>query len=356
MVSNAALKTTEVNLLDIYLDPNNPRFFEESSQTVPDKRIVEDSVQERAYETMRKNHDVDSLADSIENMGFLRIHRIVVRPIDGRTDAYVVVEGNRRVSACKYLHKKHLEGKELDPEVLASILSIEVLVYGGDDHTIAWDIQGINHLTGIRPWAPYNQAYHLVQKMEDEGLTLKSVAQRFGLTAHAAGRMVRAFYGLRALKSDEEFAGCVKNSHYSYFEEVFKKPVVRKWLGWDEKEKQFSNVVNRERFYKWFLPDDGAAKKLPMAIDVRKLPPIVEDPALTHRFDNELTLEDALQEAGKNAPPAGIEGAERALRSARSAIDGITAVVLREHGEKIKLELEDLIRVAKDAVDRCRVS
>ena len=256
MIYNSILETVELDLDTVYLDPNNPRFSEDYAYIVPDERIVEGSVQDRAYDTMLRQHDIESLAQTIEKVGFLRIHRIVVRKLESHPDAFVVVEGNRRISACRYLQSQHLDGKEFGQDILDSFLKLEGLVYQGEDQSISWEIQGINHLTGIKPWSPYNQAHHLVRKMEDDGMTLGNVARSFAMTPTKAGRMVRAYYALRQLKGDEEFSSRAKNSHYSYFEEAFGKPDVRNWLEWDDNQRGFTNSNELKKFYRWFLPED----------------------------------------------------------------------------------------------------
>jgi hypothetical protein len=300
MTYNSDLETRILDLDAIYLDPNNPRFIDDRHEEVKDDRAVESGVQQTTLEKMRNLYDVDSLASTIEKMGFLKVNRIVVRELKPHPGCYVVVEGNRRISACKYLKSQYDKGKNLDNKVLESILNIEALIYLGDDHSISWDIQGVNHLTGIRAWSPYNQAYHLVCKMERDCLTPGNVAKMFGLKGADAIKMVRAYYGLQQLKEDDEFGDRALNSHYSYFEEAFKKPDVTKWLEWNDNLHRFTNTTNVKKFYSWFLPYGEEPKKLPMAIDVRKLPPILQDQRALAAFESDETLEGALRIVGGN--------------------------------------------------------
>ena len=79
------------------------------------------------------------------------------------------------------------------------------------------------------------------------------------------------------MKSDEEFGEYAEPRLYSYFEEAFKPPNVKKWLGWDEKEEKFNNDVNIREFYSWIIPLEGNDPKLPEAKSVRDLAQFIDD-------------------------------------------------------------------------------
>jgi len=353
MVYNQVLETKTIDLDKIYLDPNNPRFFDVSRGEVQDSRIIEETVQDRAFETLIDKFDVEALAQIIKKMGFLKIHRVVVREVAGQSNVYVVVEGNRRIAACRYLKREHLAGVTLSDEIYESIENIEALAYTGTDHAIAWDIQGINHIIGIKPWPPYNQACHLVKKMEEGNLGLSDVARAFGMSSTKAGRMIRAYHALLQLKEDTDYGSRAKNEHYSYFEEVMKKPDVKNWLGWDDTQRRFADETNLRKFYSWFLPEEDEEKKLPMAIDVRKLPPILQSPDVLARFNDTLSLIDAQREVGQTAPPVTVEETTRALDRAKNIIDSVSSGVMREHGNIIRTKLQQIVAAAQAAIDQC---
>ncbi len=95
----ALLTPITVQLDEILLDPNNPRFAElgQELEAIPEARFAEPRVQQQAYDRMKTpRFDVAELRDTIKNLGFLPMDRIVVRkwragPQD--TVRYVVVEG-----------------------------------------------------------------------------------------------------------------------------------------------------------------------------------------------------------------------------------------------------------------------
>lgn len=351
MTHNSYLQQRILKLDSIYLDPNNPRFIDGQHDEVDDQRIVDPNIQKFTLSRMEKDHDVESLKATIEQMGFLKINRIVVRELTPHPGCFVVVEGNRRMSACKSLMAQSNQGKNLDDEVLDSINNIEALVYTGLDPFISWELQGVNHLTGIRAWSPYNQAFHLVQKMENEGLTPRSVAKMFGLSASGAAKMIRAYYGLKQLLEDEDYGDRANNSHYSYFEEALGKPDVKSWLEWDDSSKKFKNTANLHKFYSWFLPERGETKKLPMAIDVRKLPPIIINQQALQELDNN-SLGEALIVAGGSATklPTVNEILNELHRTAIT-IKSIPIGVYQEKRDQIKASLEEIIKSCHSILD-----
>ena len=112
------LTPTTVQLDDLLLDPNNPRFAElgEEIDQVPEHRFAEEGVQGDAFGKMKESRfAVTELRNTIKELGFLPMDRLVVRRWHGPPNApekYVVIEGNRRVTALKWLIELNRAGKE----------------------------------------------------------------------------------------------------------------------------------------------------------------------------------------------------------------------------------------------------
>ena len=109
-----------VDLEQLLLDPNNPRFSELGEQlgAIPEGRFSDTRVQANTFEKMKDDmFDVVELRDTIKSLGFLPMDRIVVRAWGngtalGSDQRYVVIEGNRRTTALKWLVELHDVGKE----------------------------------------------------------------------------------------------------------------------------------------------------------------------------------------------------------------------------------------------------
>src|SRR4051812_33121508 len=110
-----SLEKVHLKVVDILLDPNNPRFADisDDSLNVPESRFADPNVQEEAFKKMmHPKFDVITLAKSIETVGFIQVDNIVVKQID-QTGVYVVVEGNRRVTALQYLIREYKRGQSI---------------------------------------------------------------------------------------------------------------------------------------------------------------------------------------------------------------------------------------------------
>ena len=249
----------------IFLDPNNPRFWtEKDTREVPDSKIPDVKTQIKALEKI-SSFGTNELRDSILRNGFLPLDRIVVRPIDGPEENFVIVEGNRRFAALAVLRREieELTVNEdgIDDDYLEKLLNdtnqLDVLIYQGDGaHDISWLLQGIRHISGIRNWAPAQRARLVAEQIDNKDLGFKVAGQAFGLSAQAVGRLYRAFKALEQMRNDDEFSSKAKNDYFSLFEEAIRNRDVKDWLGWSNDSWTFENDANRKEFYSWISEDD----------------------------------------------------------------------------------------------------
>jgi hypothetical protein len=290
------LAPIELTLDQLLLDPNNPRFadFGELSDPVPESRISEERVQRDTLERMKTaRFDVAELRDTIKTVGFLPVDRIIVRAWGGNKEGqptrYVVVEGNRRVAALRWLNELHETGRETftDDQIhnfthLSALLLNEV--QAGD--TARWVLPGLRHVSGIKEWGPYQRA-RAVHILRESGQGAQEAAQSIGLSTRAANQLWRSYLALEQMRADEEFGELVNPRMYSYFEEVFKRPNVRDWLAWSDNDGKFMNTQRLREFYGWIVgevdPDeeDGERRepKFTEAKNVRDLSRFIDDEA-----------------------------------------------------------------------------
>ena len=157
------LRELVVPIQSLYLDPNNPRFadIQDRLQPIASDRVTEQGVQEKALARILDDRfEVTQLKDSIRTIGFLTVDRLVVIPLSD--SKYIVIEGNRRSGAIKSLLEDHKNGEaDLTEEVQTSLRDIAVLVIDEPEiakrEHFARVLQGVRHLSGIRPWGPYQQ-------------------------------------------------------------------------------------------------------------------------------------------------------------------------------------------------------
>ncbi len=277
------LREEQVSLDRLLLDPNNYRFQDDPSYVSADEgRFAEPSVQDRAYRRLRGN-SLLALKNSIITNGFLTFERLVVRPYT-ESGQFIVVEGNRRTAALKWIEEDHDSGVEIPQAVLDSLAAIPVIVIEDtQDPALRLSLMGVRHVAGINEWGGYQRA-KLVTELRDEfSLDTSEVASRLGMTPHEVNRRYRAFKALHQMETDEEFGDRAEATMYPIFHEAVSLPIVRQWLGWSDDEALFTNENALRQFYELIAPvedEDGVLPepKITTYSQIRELRSILEIP------------------------------------------------------------------------------
>ncbi len=336
-----------ISIDNLFLDPNNPRFldFEEEIGTVPDQRIPEPGVQRRAFEKISR-FDIRQLKDSIAEVGFLPMDRMVVRAIGNGNHA--IVEGNRRLAAIKSLLEDHEAGRELPQELLEQLQAIEVWVLDAEAELAARDqllLAGLRHISGVKSWGPYQRAIALRALTEQMNNDVTAAGKALGIGRTTARRLLQALKALENLREDEEYGDFAKPSMFSYFEEVMKSPSLRDdFLGWDRDTWEFTRVENLRLFYSWIFPEEGQEPKIARGAEVRDLAKVVADPGALDEFRKPgVSLAQALSMTEEMRQ----QDWERPLRKAVEALNAIPIGVLERFSQEQKELLERLISLAQ---------
>lgn len=331
---NSFLAPIDVELDQLLLDPNNPRFAElgDSSDPVPELRIAEELVQRDAFERMKSQRfDVAELRDTIKTVGYLPMDRIVVRSWRGNRDGartrYLVIEGNRRIAALRWLKELHDTGREtLTEEQLQNFTHLPALLLDQEraPDTVTLILPGLRHVSGVKEWGPYQKA-RAVFVLREAGNSPQEVAQSLGLSTRVANQLWRSYLALEQMRADEEFGEFADPRMYSYFEEIMKKPNVRDWLVWSDTDRRFTNEGGTRELYSWIVgePTEGegegnrAEPKLSEAKSIRDLSTFIEDEAAMAIFrspEGSLTRAISRYEAEHQLPWQGtVATAETAL-------------------------------------------
>ena len=356
------LQAKKVKVSDIFLDPNNPRFWAETDRAqIRDARVKEVGVQKRAVQEIDK-HGIDDLYNSILRNGFLFMDRIVVRPLENDSSKYIVVEGNRRFRALSKLRADILEERvregDISVEILQKLLksteTIEVLVYaGGQNEDISWMFQGIRHISGIRDWDPAQRAKLVADQIDVHGKTFAGAGQHFGLSAIAVGRLYRTHRALSQMARDEEFVGKVRNDYFSLFEEAYRNPTIRAWLGWSEERRDFQNVENLKRFYAWITPDDEhqGQRRVHDPKQIKDVAFLIENDhkTLLSQFETFILTISAAREAATVGDPKGHDW-RQAMRTTESLLGELPQSAMADDPEDFLEALERLGQVVAPRV------
>lgn len=325
-------KTDRCAIHNLLLDPNNYRFLDlEDYQPVSEKRYHEATVQDKAYTSLKgkRYEDLQALKESILTNGYVPLELLIVRPYDNKKGPFVVIEGNRRVAAMRWILDDKSGGVEVREELIASFDDLPIVIIDTNDpenRDAVPVLMGIRHVSGIRPWGAYQQAKLIAQLVEDFGFSLQEAAERLAMSAQETNRRRRAYKALEQMQKDESFQVLADPELYYKFHEAVGIPEVRNWLGWLETDLIFTNEETRTQFYELITPryneesNRSVAAKLQTREDVRNLRRILrDDNAKAVLLDTSRTFNEALALA--MATESG--GWVSQVRSAITAIEGI---------------------------------
>ena len=270
---------TYLSIEQLILDPNNFRFHDDPDfVTASERRFHEEAIQSRIKRQLRDDGLLE-LKNSILTNGFMPVEPLVVRNYPYLENSYLVIEGNRRVAALKWIQTDIVEGGiEVDESitVMLSQLPVVIVSHDEDDPAFYEALMGVRHVSGIKPWGGYQRA-KLVYRLKDErNLESSEIADRLGMSTQEVNRRYRAYKVLNQMQDDEEFGEYAKPNMYALFYETVANPIIREWLGWDQTQSIFTNEEECRLFYDLITPNDPeeigySEPKLRTFSDIREL-------------------------------------------------------------------------------------
>jgi len=241
------------SLDELNLDPTNPRLGRANSG--PNVR------QERVMELMR-SWALEELAVSFLESGFWPQEAVIVvkEELYGPPDKIVVVEGNRRIAALKYL-RDAINGNPVSRtwRQLAenaspnSDLFTRIPYILADSRPDVVAFLGFRHVTGIKEWDPAQKAEYIAHMIDDLNLSYEEVRRKIGSRIDTVRRNYIAY---RIFKQMESIG------HEISIEKV------------------------EQRFSVLFLSLREAGVQHFLDIDIRAEPESARDPVATSKFED----------------------------------------------------------------------
>jgi hypothetical protein len=177
--------TKRVLLRDLRLDPMNPRLPVEMQGLDQDDLAVH----------LELGFDALTVAESIASHGYFESEPLIVIADD---DAWIVVEGNRRLTALLGLVSAPTRSQFANPEpwnALAeqTVMGLEDLipVVVLPDRAAATPIIGFRHISGILQWQRYAQARYVARLIDEDGMSFAEVADMIGIERTKVGNLYR---------------------------------------------------------------------------------------------------------------------------------------------------------------------
>lgn len=301
------VQSVDLPLDRVRLDPRNPRIANTVALSLSEEG---EALQKKLEYLLWEDGDVrDLYRQVLINKGL--VERIIVRQ-DGS-----VVEGNCRTVVYRKLRQKH----PADPtwrQIPARLLPADI---GARDIAI---LLGEMHVAGKNTWTPFEKAGHVYRLHEEFALTQDEIAQRLRMSKSKVNQLIRAFDVMKN-KYLPKYPGPASSRKFSYFEELYKKPQLRKWVA--------NTPGGEDLFVDWVGKD-----KIEQGVHVRDLPAILED-------------KDAVKALTKD----GYAAAQRVIEEDNPALTSKLFRRMVDMTESLrKAQLDDIQRVRKGTNSNAR--
>lgn len=245
-------------------DPKNPRFY----------RLRGESSDEKVVEEMLDDEGVQDLMSSIGQQGYFPGEPLLVVPSqDGR---YIVVEGNRRLTAVKLLNGQLVAPRRRSRSVALIVgearqrpTELPCIAYETREEVLRY--LGFRHITGIKEWDALSKARYLADLRDTfygelpRAEQLGTIAKEIGSRADVVGKLL---LGLELFERAEQDKFFLRNNlnpeaiDFSYVTTAIGYRNITSWLGYHDGVVDGSGEVipeNLDRLFYWmFVPQANA--------------------------------------------------------------------------------------------------
>lgn len=248
--SKATASMRRVSLRNLYLDPNNFRIIHEPDQkAVPDDQVKDRTVAQRTMRLLTgdRNQNIQDLIESFKANGYLPVDQIQVRELP--SSGYLVIEGNRRIAALKFLQleyeTKGIDLGELDPDFFSQV---PVVLYSDADEVHHLTLMALKHISGNKKWGEWNQAKLLETLHSTHGLTEGEIRSRIGISTVELRRGLRAL-SMVAEYQASDYGDQFTEAMFPIFRHAVRNAALKDWLQWDDFDRKSHNTANRDFFF-----------------------------------------------------------------------------------------------------------
>ena len=176
-----------VEISKLKLDPENPRLPESKKGASQLDLAI----------TLDVGFEAFTVAELMASHGYFASEPMIVIP-DTDPGYYIVVEGNRRLTAVKGLTQPEVRSEFLDPDKwndLAAKSPLKItdklpVVIATDRLSVA-PVIGTRHIGGILQWKPYPQARYIADLVDKHGVKTEEVATMIGMAKNTVADLYR---------------------------------------------------------------------------------------------------------------------------------------------------------------------
>ena len=361
------ISRTSRNLKNFYLDPNNYRFVDDNNyKKVEDEDVTHKTIQKRTQKFIEgKNREgVKDLLNSFKANGFLEVDVIQLKDLGDNN--YLVLEGNRRVTALKILQEDFKNGLDIGKLETTIFSSVPSVIYTDNDETNHRIIMGLKHINGNKKWPAINQAqliYDYLLPFRDNGYSKEesNLCQSLGITKAKLRATQRAYYLILQYK-ESDYGDQFKSEMYYTFAEIMKKPVIKTWIDWDDEAYRAKNSENLDRLFSWLssveeiedIDDetDETNERPPIITqyrNIRELAKFITDDKAIEVMEVEKSIVQGLLASG-NIEKESLDKCLKHLTSNISELEKLEDMMQDEDALKLKKLKERFLKILKTSL------
>jgi hypothetical protein len=255
-VSDSLLKVELIEVEQLLLDPDNPRL----------ESIDTEANQEDLVRAMWREMAVSEVALSIAENGFFREEPLFAIPApkgfaarektlagDLSKPRYIVVEGNRRLTAVKLLTddglRVRVRATDL-PKISAGrrseLRALPLSLYPNKE--ALWEYFGFRHVNGPKEWDSLSKAAYIAHVVRQFDKPLDVIARKIGDQHSTVERIYRGYVLLEQAEEETKFRREDRNRNRFFFSHLYTAasyPEVLAFLGTDSKRALQKNPISK---------------------------------------------------------------------------------------------------------------
>lgn len=326
----------------LMLDANNYRFIDNKDyKRVAETEISDKRIQDRTYNLLvgKNEENISDLIVSFKANGILKLDPIQVVEFPDKVN-FLVIEGNRRTAALKYLYEQYKKGNDVGKLTEYDFNNVELLQINDESPVKHLVTMGLHHISGKKKWNLINQSQLIYDLLNKHQISEDDICDSLGISKTILRRSLRTLALIERYKKSDY--GDQFNSYmFAIFQEIVSNIKLRSWLAWNDSDMQPQSAINEERIFSWLSKDlyteqneDGSEQE------------VIQEPIITKR-DEIRELSNFIDE------PKAIEEMEKArsITAGFALSDAVGETRLKNAMENMSKEVQMVFQFSEYMTD-----
>lgn len=337
----------EISVDDLYLDPKNPRLVE----------TFHGGNQASIQSALEKDFDIEPIALSLYNNGFFWEEPLLAvketLKETGKTPVYVVVEGNRRLAALKYIKANPSSFPNL--QARKRLEQVPVIVRSNREETLSF--VGFRHITGVLGWESAAMAQYALTIVKG-GHTIEEVADLIGDKTKKIERLIRTQSIIeKANENGLTQEDAAKRFFFSYLLTATDSATTKDWLGLKTDEKtgvvKAVNQKNLSNLWSWLYgsKENEVAPAISESRQISKLTKIIANKEAVKELEKTRNIERSFSYTKLRE-----EYAAEVLSDVRSQLQELYSAIYQEGKLLGKGEMAEYLETSRDELKKTKTN